>query len=281
MLKNYNYILTIMLYPFLLLLEYLMLRDLLNGLMYQYLILLMILLFIPSFIMSLYGILEDILNSKKKYRIIFLILLPFFYLPIYYTFYISKSEKYLGIIIGVLSVGLSYLTLTAFNERLYNYLTDAYKGNVMIKEDYVYTSSNDLFSINVSKNFRCSNDNIGDYVIFCDKLDDDSFIGVYSYDIKDYSESEISDILSFHLEQTLTYIKENGYTEDIKKYDDIIEINYSNMVILLTQKNYLLNDEKYSLVIIKEMPKKLNDIEVFKKMIATIKFLNYNEEVSS
>ena len=59
----------------------------------------MVLVFIPSFIMSLYNALEEILNSKRKWRVFLLIFFSFLYLPIYYTKYVSSEEKYLGIII--------------------------------------------------------------------------------------------------------------------------------------------------------------------------------------
>ena len=95
MLKNYNYMLTIILYPFVILLSYLKLSNYLKSDLYTYLIIIMLIIFIPSFIMSLYGVSEEILHSKKKWRIIFLIFLSIFYLPIYYTKYVACEEKYL------------------------------------------------------------------------------------------------------------------------------------------------------------------------------------------
>ena len=281
MLKNYNYILTIILYPFILVLSYLILDNYLHSSFYLYLDLLMIIVFIPSFIMSLYNALEEILSSKKKWRVILLILFSYFYLPIYYTKYISKSEKYLGSIITILGIVLSYYTFSKFNDRLFEFLTNAFKNNVIINENYIYISADKKFTMNVSKDFRCNRNDIGDYVIYCDRLDDDSFIGVYSYEINDYNEEDILDILNFHINQSEEYIKESGYISDLEKKDDILEINYNNMVILLTQRIYVANDNQYSLVIIKEMPKELEDIQEFQKMIETIYFLNYNGIESS
>ena len=281
MLKNYNYILTILLYPFILVLSYLMLVGYLHGSFYLYLDIFMIIIFVPSFIISLYNSLEEILKSDRKWRIILLILFSYFYLPIYYTKYISKSEKYLGVIIIILSLVLSYFTFVSLNNKLYYFLVNAFKNNVVINENYIYMSADKKFTINVSKDFRCNNIDIGDYVIYCDRLDDDSFVGIYSYDIKDYNEEDISDILAFHIDQTEEYIKDSGYVSTSEQKDDIIEINYNNMVVLLTQKNYLVGDNNYSLVIIKEMPKELENIGDFQKMIETIYFLNYNDDESS
>ena len=91
MLKNYNYILTIILYPFILILIYLLLTNSIKGDFYLYILIAMIIVFIPSFIMSLYGILEDILNSKAKWRIILVILFSVFYIPYYYTKNVTKQ----------------------------------------------------------------------------------------------------------------------------------------------------------------------------------------------
>ena len=281
MTKNYNYILTILLYPFLLLMSYLMLTGFLNGEFYLYLIILMTIVFIPSFIMSLYGVVNEIINSKSKWRIIILILFSIFYLPIYYTKYVSKQEKYFGFILAILSIVISFFTFKTLNNKIYLFLVDAYKNTVVINENYTYTSRDNSFIISISKDFRCNSKDIGDYVISCDKLDDDSFIGIYSYDVRDYSEEEISDILEFHINQSSEYINEKDYDSEIVNDGDIIKVYYQNMVIFLTQRNYTLNNYKYSLIIIKEMPKELENIEEFQKMIETIYFLNYNERVSS
>ena len=92
MLKNFNYILTIMLYPFILILSHLLLNDYITGDLYLYLLLSMIFIFIPSFIMTLYGVLEDILNSKSKWRIIFVMLFSIIYIPYYYTKHIFSQN---------------------------------------------------------------------------------------------------------------------------------------------------------------------------------------------
>ena len=278
---NYNYILTILLYPFFLLLSYLMLDNFLKGKFYLYLIILMIIIFIPSFIMSLYSIVNEIINSKRKWRIIFLILFSYFYIPIYYTKYISRDEKYLGFIITILSTIISLFTFSLLNNKIYTYLTNAHINSIVINDNYIYTTLDRLFVIGVSKDFRCNNDNIGDYVISCDKLDDDSFIGIYSYNITDFDESEVLNILSFHLEQITEYINEKGYDSLLGEEGDIIKIYYQNMVVLLIQRNYSVDSDTYSLIIIKEMPKEMEDINAFQKMIETIYFLNYNKEVSS
>lgn len=281
MLRNYNYVVTILLYPFILILSYLSFTRVIKDSLYTYLIIVMLFFFIPSFIMSLYHASEEILNSKKKWRMIFLILLSIFYLPIYYTKYVAKEEKYLGYLLFVIAVPLTILTIMAGNKRLLVFFNNIYRNKVVINDNYVLYSSNKLFSINVDKTFRCNSDDIGDYVISCDRLEDDSFIGVYSYDVTLEDEEEIEEKLDFHLGQTLDYIEEKGYTYEINSDSNIVSINYNENAILITQSNYLVGEKKYSLIILKEMPKDYISYEEYQKMIDSVYFLNYNEGVSS
>ena len=280
MLKNYNYVATIMLYPFILILSYLLLNGNIKGDLYIHLLIIMIIIFVPSFIMTLYGILDDILHSKGKWRIILVILFSIFYIPYYYTKHISKQEVSLGILIPILCILLTVITYQLSMKKFSEFVDSIYLHKVVINEHYTYASADNLIKLDVDKSFRCSSD-VGDYIISCDRLEDDSFIGIYSYDITKYDEEEIKDILDFHINQTVNYIEENNYTYETDTSDNIIKIYYNDMLILLTQANYLFDDVKYSLIIIKELPKDLLDIEEFEKMIESITFLNYNNGVSS
>lgn len=281
MLKKYNYVLTILLYPFILVLSYLKLSNLLKGDTYIYLIVILLLFFIPSFIMSLYSASEEILQSKKKWRIIPLILLSIFYLPVYYTKYVAKEEKYLGYILFVITLPLTILTIEACNKKLLMFLNDAFKNTVSINEHYVYYSTDNLFSIDVDASFRCKKEDIGDYVISCDRLSDDSFIGVYSYDVTKENEDEISEKLDFHISQTIDYIEENNYEYVLDSKYGFIIINYNDNTVLITQNNYMFDNCKYSLIVIKEMPKEYISYDEYQKMIDSITFLTYNDGVSS
>ncbi len=281
MLKNYNYMLTILLYPFIIILSYLKLMNNLKGSFYTYLIIIMILIFIPSFIMSIYGSSEEIFKSKKKWRIIPLILLSIFYLPIYYTKYVSKEEKYLGYILFLITIPLTILTINACNRRLLLHINNMNRNYVIIDNHYVQHSTNNLFTIDVDETFRCNSEDIGDYVVSCDRLEDDSFIGIYSYDVTLEDDYEIEEKLDFHIKQTLDYIEEQGYEYDINDESNIIEVNYNENTILITQLNYIIDDSKYSLIIIKEMPRENISYEEYQKMIDSVYFLNYNEKVSS
>lgn len=275
MLKNYNYMLTIMLYPFIMVLSYLKLTNILKSNIYTTLIVIMLLIFIPSFIMSLYSASEEILKSKNKKRIVLLIVLSIFYLPIYYTKYVYKEEKYLGYFLSVISIILTIITFNISCNSLKKYFLNIYEKRYAIKENYIYNSVNKLFSIEIDSSFRCNEKDLGDYVVSCDRLNDDSFIGIYSYDISLEDESEIEEKLEFHINQTIDYIKEKGYEYRISN-DDIVKIEYNNNAVLITQKNYIVEDNKYSLIILKEIPREYINLEEYQKMIDSITFLNYN-----
>ncbi len=281
MLKNYNYILTILLYPFLLLVSYLKLSNYLKGDLYTYLIIFMIIIFIPSFIMSLYSAAEEILSSNKKWRMVFLITLSIFYLPIFYTRYVSKEEKFLGYILFLIAIPLTYLTIVSVNKKLYVEFSDILSDPIVYKNMVIHYSKNNLFTIDIDYSFRCNRGDIGDYVVSCDKLNDDSFIGVYSYDVTFDDEEEIEEKLDFHVNQTIEYIKDNGYTYEITSDDKLTRIEYKDNVILISQNIYVLEDSAYSLIVLKEIPKKYVSYDEYQKMIDSIRFLNYNDGVSS
>ncbi len=283
MLRNYNYMLTIVLYPFLMALSYLKLANNLKGEFYTYLIIISLIIFIPSFIMSLYSALEEIFNSKKRWRVIILVLLSIFYLPIYYTKYVAKEEKFLGVFLFIISIPLTMYAYGSACRKLSIEISKLYEDYVVINENYVHRSANNLFAINIDKTFRCSNRDIGDYVISCDRLSDDSFIGIYSYDITEESEEDIEDKLDFHVGQTIDYIEESGYKYELVDNEDetITQIDYNDNIILITQRIYDVGIRKYSLIILKEVPKDLVDYEEYQKMIDSVNFINYNDGVSS
>ena len=280
MLKNYNYILTIILCPFILVLSYFLLTNKISGDIYLYLLFLMLFIFIPSFIMSLYSASDEILHSNRKWRIIFLVLLSIIYLPIYYTKYVSKEEMYLGVTIPLICIVFGALVYDESMKSLRKVFDSIYSNKVVLNENYTYSSTNGLIRVDIDKSFICTTD-IGDYIVSCDRLEDDSFIGIYYYDITDYSEGKVEDIFDYHLEQIVEFIEEAGYEYKSEVDEDIVKIYYNDMEILLSQNNYIVGDSKYSLIVLKEAPKDLIDEKEYKKMIESVTFLNYNNGVSS
>lgn len=273
-LKENSLIITISLYPLILLLAILRLSNFLKSAIYDYLIIVMLIVFVFYFIISLFWVLDEILNSDKKYRSIFLILFSIFYLPIYYTKYVSSGEKYLGYLLLLCSLILTFGTGYYLEERFSKYLIEVEKKKIVLKTTYEYSDKNKLFTIHVDNNYRCDN-KLGDYALSCDSYTDDSFFGIYLYnDIQDEEEQE--DILSFHIEQTLDYIKENNFEAELSYLDELenlVQINYNDMVILITERNYYVKDKIYNLIIVKELPNSADVLNNFLKNIKSIKFI--------
>ena len=187
----------------------------------------------------------------------------------------------MGYLLFIITVPLTILTINASCNRLNHFLVNNYRNIYSIKTNFTYVSSNKLFSVLLDSSFRCKNTDIGDYVVSCDRLYDDSFIGIYNYDISNDNEKEIEEKLDFHIKQTIDYITEKEYEYKTSNENDLIKIEYNNNVIIITQKNYLVGDNKYSLIILKEVLQENVNYEEYQKMIDSIKFLNYNEGVSS
>ena len=177
--KENSFIMAIVLLPFILLLGIMKLCGLLGENLYTYLLLIMILVFSICFVASLFFALDDIIHSDNKKRIILLILVPFLYLPIYYTKYEYENEKYLGFGLAIANIMLIVSLFAVAKEYTYNKVFEIYQSNIKIKDTYSYVDKNQLFSIDVNNSFVCNN-NLGDYVIACENQEDDSFIGVYN-----------------------------------------------------------------------------------------------------
>ena len=80
--------------------------------------------------------------------------------------------------------------------------------------------------------------------------------------------------MSFHFEEILRVINENNYESNIEYLDNYVKINYNNMSVLLTQRNYFFTDTGYSLIIIMEASENEENIKDLENVIETIQFLN-------
>ena len=271
--KELCFITNISLLPVILLLAILRLSHFIEGIIYYYIIIGMIIIYLISFILVLFFAVNEILNSNRKSRIILLILFSIFYLPIYYVKYVNSEEKALAYFLSISSLVLLGISYFVFKDTVNNFFVNKYKQNIILKDTYQYISKNKLFTINVDKSFSCTSD-LGEYQISCDRTSDDSFLGIYSYEKEEFSEAELDDIKEFHINDTINVIEENDYEYEKEDINDIIKITYNNMEILLTQRNYFINNKQYSLIILKESPRYNENVNDFFKVIDTINFLN-------
>ena len=160
----------------------------------------------------------------------------------------------------------------SFKNFFSNYIVLKGRENFILKETFDYVSKDNIFTIKIDKNFRCDSTLEG-YSIACENNNNDSFIGIYTYEDNNFNQGKLDDILSFHFEEILNVVKENNYESNIEYLDNCVKINYNNMTILLTQKNYFFEDMGYSLIIIMEIRNNESSIEDFEKVIESIQFL--------
>lgn len=272
-LRDNSFITEIMVLPFVFILSIIRLKGLLKEAIYGYLLITLLIVFIISFIFSLFFALDEIMSSKKKKRLFLLILFPVFYLPIYYTKYIYQNEKYIGYMVSSLNVLLLAIFFLEIKNFVSDYVVLHEKTKYVIKDTSHYVDKNHEFSIEINNSYVCSHD-LGDYVISCDRDDDDSFIGIYSYTKNSFSQGELDDIKRHHLEQIYENIKESNYVYDIEKvYGGITKVNYQDMSVLVKQIVKKVNGKMYCLVIIKEVKEENLDVFDFEKTIQNIVFL--------
>lgn len=274
MIKKENiFIITMILFPFTLALMILRFTNLLKSTLYNYLIIILILIYLIFFIETLFFMLDDILHSNKKSRLIYVFLLPIIYIPIYYFKYISQSEKVLSITIWGLSILLLVGFYFSFRKRLSDYIILKGKDSIILKDIYGYSDKNNEFTINIDSNYRCDK-NLDGYVIACENLMNDSFIGIYSYKDKHFNQGKLDEIMSFHLEDIVNVIKENGYEINVDYLDKYTIINYNDMNVLLAQRNYFFPYNGYSLIFIMEASDNDDNINDLENIIESIQFLS-------
>ena len=272
-LRDNSFITSITLLPFIFILSFLKLKGVLKGDLYGYVVMVLSIIFIVSFIFSLFFALDEIMNSQNKKRIILLMLFPLFYLPIYYTRHIYKEEKYFGYVMSFSNVFLLALLFLGVKIYVINYVVAQEKNNFVISGTSRYVDKNNEFSIEVNNSYVCSYD-LGDYSISCDSEGDDAFLGIYSYSKKNYSQGELDDIKSYHLEQIYDYIMENNYDYSVEPvYGGITKINYNEMSILIKDVIVYKNDKMYYLIVVKELKESNLDIFDYEKTIQNIVFL--------
>lgn len=271
--RDNSFITTLVLLPFILVLSIIKINKVLTSSLYSYLLLIMVIVFIVAFIIALFFALDEIINSNNKKRVILLMLMPIFYLPIYYTKYIYKNEKGFGYITSVVNVFLSVLFFLVVKNFVINYMVELNRKSFVITENYSYVDKNNIIKLNVDKNYVCHNDTEG-YAISCENEKKDSFLGIFSYSKDSFSMGELDDIKDYHLEQVTNAINEGGYTYQIEKiYGGATKISYNDMSIFMKQILYNKNNKNYCLVIIKESSSENEDYFDFEEKIERIEFI--------
>ena len=269
-LRNISYFYTIIMFPFLLILWILISLNMLKSDIYFFSGIVLSFIYLYYFIVCLFCTISDIKYSNQKWNVILLIFFPFIYIPYFYGKYISQKDSLMCNIIAILNIILIIVFKITFDHSYSNYLLNNYKKYIKINEDYTYLDKSNLFTIDVDKNYVCNND-LGEYDLTCEDNNTDSFIGIYLYERDNYDEKDLLDILNFHIEQTISYIKENNYEYRLSQ-DKYTIVKYNDMIVYLDSHYYEVNDTVYYLIIIKETKTYQDNKEDFERLVKSIKF---------
>lgn len=283
-LKDYLIVTTISLTPFLFLLivfkYYFSDKIVIDDKIFLILIILCTIILIITFIFSLFYVLEDIhfkkeKLSKKIIQFTNTILFNLLYLPVYYIKNSLNKNIFYGLTFVILDILLISLSFNIFENKFLNYMSELDKKNIVISEKYYYRDKNNLFRIKIDTKYVCNND-LGDYKIACDNQNDDSFIGIYSYNYQEYTPAQLNEVDNFHLLQTESYIKEAGYEYSIIEDNDLKVIMYDeDMSVFYKVIDYDINNDQindYHLIVIKEVLYTDNAIIEFNELINNIEF---------
>ena len=282
--RDYVFISLISIFPFLLILLsfkfYFQSKFILNNTIFWILISVLGVIFIVSFIICLFYTLDHIIYKQKILwkKIIHFMMLFFFniiYIPFYYGNYFIK-EKLLGYFVPIINIIVLVFFSFACNSYILKYFEKLDKEKIVLNSNFTYLSNDGLFTIDVLEGYTCDK-TLGDYVVACDNINDDSFLGVYSYNYQDYSLVQLDEVYLFHIEQTINYITDAGYSYEIMEDDDkVIFVYNENMCIIVKKSDYDINYDKvndYRLVIIKEVSYHDNMIDDFNNLINSIRFV--------
>ena len=284
--KDYINIIYIALLPFTLTLIILRLNSvgLFTSKIYYYVILLSSIITIISFVWSLLYTLDDVIYKEeflpvRNIKIVLLGLFSIFYIPVHYISNNYKKYSFVSGIFIIIYLFTIYYSLSSFNNYNLKLEEEYDKKTIVAKKDFDYFFDGDRFVVNIDYNYVCQKDK-GDYRLYCDNSLNDSFIGIYSYNMDVYSKDELEKAYTFHVDQTKSYILEAGYDflEDVNS--DTITLTYNdNMQVFMQQLFFDINYdgiEDICLILIYELPKDDNNLSSFYTFANNIRINNIN-----
>jgi len=280
--RDYIFVVFISVFPFLLLLISLRFtfydKFVLNNTLFWILIIILSFIALISLIISLFYVLDHIIYYQKKFKFIHLILLFIFnliYVPFYYGNYMV-NEKLLAYFTPLFNIFVIFFFGFTINNSFLDYSQKLDDKNILFTNKFTYLSKDELFTINIDRDYTCKRD-MGDYVIACDNNNDDSFLGIYSYKYSKYSLGQLDQVFKFHLNQTKNYISEAGFDFSEVIVNDITILSYDDMDILLTYIDYDINFDgfnDYRLILFKEVLSNEKELDEFNNFISSIRFVS-------
>ena len=171
--------------------------------------------FIFSFFYCLIHLIKnkEFSEGKKVIKGILLFLFGLFYIPIYYTKYVMKKKKWLGVVECIVFI-LGYVFLIFLFGLL-----------LMDSENEVKYSKDAVIKANIPASWFCYDDNIGDQKLFCLNIVKQSSFGIFTYE----DSSGDIDLLKYHSEQLNKGYLQEGYK--VVSY----ESNDNNYITKLTK----------------------------------------------
>jgi len=261
---NESILTTLITLPMVLLLSILKITNVLKDNYSSYLLLIIGIIFIVAFIFSLFLVLDEIMNSNNKKRAVFLITLPFVYLPIYYVKDVLQKEKLIGYtMVSIISVLIISLFVST-KEYVNSYMQDKYLGELAYNNTYSFANTN--LSIDINRNYTCDNSNNN---IYCNNSSKRETLSVYSYNIDELENKDISNILSSHINNIVNPLKNKGIFYEIEKFNGLYIIYYENDAVMIEEEVY----GNYCVVLQETVNKKDKDVFAFLKYFENINAL--------
>lgn len=184
---------------------------------------------------------KDFTGKSKTIKILLLLFLNLFYIPIYYTKYVMKKKQWYGIL-GCVANIIVYIVVIILIFLL------AYK-TTLVEEKTIYKSKDELLFIELNNEWTCSKE-AGEYDLYCYETYDDESFGLFNYSKRD----DIDYLIDFHLDQEIDYYVKEGYILVDQGVDD--NTGFYN-AILKKDDHYILtvvalkyNTESFTTIIV-------------------------------
>ena len=126
--KEHSFISMLIFLPVMLLLSILLITGEVVGKVYMILFTISFITFWISFIFSTFFALNEIINSDNKKRLIYLMIVPFFYLPVYYTKYVRSERNNFGFAPMLMNIILFVGLFFSVKNYTFDYMNQKYNG---------------------------------------------------------------------------------------------------------------------------------------------------------
>ena len=126
--KEHSFISMLVFLPIMLFFSILLLLGEVSGDIYIALFTISFVTFWISFIFTLFFAIDEIINSDNRKRLLYLMIVPFFYLPIYYTKYVKSESNNFGIAPMLMNIILIIGLCLSVKNYTYDYMSTKYNG---------------------------------------------------------------------------------------------------------------------------------------------------------